>query len=478
MRHWPDTLLVTCVVGLAYACLRQDAVHHLDMHGVVRSVAAPPGEGARYAHFGYQWLALLLHWLLGPDAPLYRPLQWCSVIGAALAVGAGHRASLAIGLDRVRALLAAAGAGATLTALHFATVAEIHAVFWLPVNLMFWALAAFVRTPRAGAAALVGVLSAVAAAVHSSGHVLPGLLLLALLAARAPSMHGWRRVAAWWGLMLLAHAGGSAVLLACDRIFVGFADDTVSQGFLAETLARWQGFGALPGLYWREWLRPFAPFSVIVLLALLRRELRAPAAACLVGLVGYLAIDLVLLIGLVEHGAYALPLALPAAALAAALSTGRFGALSAVMVLLTALGCALPRVISQDPARVPRPEFAQGLAAWRAAHPGSTFVLGGYAEIDSMLVHGAPTWHHTILEPEFAVWLEPARDAGFVRERLLARVRRAAANGGSFVLSTEAATLFTALPRNLGILAAPNGEFVVERVSEGAFGGLALHPAR
>ncbi len=474
MRHWPDTVLLTVLAGLAYACLRQDAVHHLDMHGVVRSVVAPAGEGVRYAHFGYQWLALALHSLLGPDAPLFRPLQWCSVVAAALAVGAGHRACVAIGLERWRAVCAAAGAGATFTAMFFATIAEIHAVFWLPVNLMFWALAAFVRAPRAARAVLVGGLGAGAAAVHSSGHVLPGLMLLALLAARLPAARGWAAVAKWWAVMLGAHLAASLLLLWGDRLCVGFASDAASQGFLNETLARWQGFGALPGIVWREWLRPFAPYSVLVLVALLRRESRAPALACLVAMLGYLAIDLALLIGLVENGAYALPLALPMAALSVAVVRRTIAAAAA----LVAIGIAVPHVLLQDPARVPRPEFARALGGWRAAHPGSTFVLGGYAEIDSMLVYGAPTWHHTILEPEFAVWLQPQRDAAFVRERLVARVRKAAANGGALVFSTEAATLFTSLPRNLEILDSPGGEFVVDAISAGAFGGIALHPPR
>ncbi|MCB9884072.1 MAG: hypothetical protein H6838_01195 [Planctomycetes bacterium] len=474
MRHWLDTLLLTLFAALAYACLRQDAVHHLDMHGVVRSVVAPPGEGVRYGHFGYQWLVLALHWLLGPDAPLYRPLQWCSVVAAALAVGAGHRACLAIGFDRMRAALVAVGAGGTLTATFFATVAEIHAVFWLPVNVMFWALAKFVRSPRVPGAVLVGALGAAAAAVHSSGHVLPGLMLLAMLAARLPGAAGWGRVAVWWSSMLGTHVAVSLLLLLIDHVCVGFASDAASQGFLAETLARWQGFGALPGIAWREWLQAYAPFSLMALAALLHPSTRAPASACLIAVLGYLAIDLVLLIGLVEHGAYALPLALPLAALTA-LRFGRAGAAAAAAV---AIGIAVPHVLRQDPARVPRPEFARALGAWRVEHPGSTFVLGGYAEIDSMLVYGAPIWHHTILEPEFVVWLEPQRSAAFVRERLVARIRKAAANGGALVFSTEATALFTALPRNLEILSDPRGEFVVETVAAGAFGGIALHPPR
>ncbi|MCA8967051.1 MAG: DMT family transporter, partial [Planctomycetes bacterium] len=214
--------------------------------------------------------------------------------------------------------------------------------------------------------------------------------------------------------------------------------------------------------------------GLMALAALLHPSTRAPASACLIAVLGYLAIDLVLLIGLVEHGAYALPLALPLAALTA-LRFGRAGAAAAAAV---AIGIAVPHVLRQDPARVPRPEFARALGAWRVEHPGSTFVLGGYAEIDSMLVYGAPIWHHTILEPEFVVWLEPQRSAAFVRERLVARIRKAAANGGALVFSTEATALFTALPRNLEILSDPRGEFVVETVAAGAFGGIALHPPR
>lgn len=471
MGTWRDTLGIALLAAVAYALLRQDAVHHLDMHGVVRSVAAPAGEGARYGHFGYQWLAWCLHALLGPDAPLYRPLQWCSVVAAALAVGAGHRACLASGLGRGPAAAAALGAGATGVAVFFATIAEIHAVFWLPVNLAWWSLAGCLRAPSLARGARTGALLGLAAAVHSSGHLLPLLGLLAALAVVYSQRRDWRSRAAAMLAVWLGHALVFGLLRGVDRALFAFADEAAAQGFLRETLARWQGFAALPGLLWREIVLPYLPFVVLVPVVALHRAARPLAVALAIGFAGYLAIDLSLLIGLVERGAYALPLAVPAAALVAwRLGAGKAWLAALAAALVTAF--AMPRW--HDPARVPEPEFARGLASWATAQPGATFVLGGYAEIDSLLVHGAPRWHHTILEPEFVVWLQPGTPDRQVRAALTERVRRAAASGGALVLSREAAALFGSLPRNLAILVAPDDELEVQDVAAGAFGGLAI----
>lgn len=471
MADWRDTLGITLLAAAAYALLRQDAVHHLDMHGVVRSVAAPAGEGARYGHFGYQWLAWCLHAVLGPDAPLYRPLQWCSVVAAALAVGAGHRACLASGLGRGTAAAAALGAAATSAAVFFATIAEIHAVFWLPVNLAWWSLAACLQAPSLGRAVRTGALTGLAAAVHSSGQLLPVLGLSAAMAVVCTVRRGWREYGVAMLAMLLGHAVGFAVLRGVDRALFAFADEAAAQGFLRETLARWQGFGALPGLAWREIVLPYLPYVVLVPLAGRHRASRPLAVALAIGFAGYLAVDLLLLIGLVERGAYALPLALPAAALVAwRLGAGKAWLAAAGAVVVTA--SVAPGW--HDPARVAKPEFARDLASWATAQPGATFVLGGYAEIDSLLVHGAPRWHHTILEPEFVVWLQPGTPDRQVRAALTERVRRAASQGGALVLSREAAALFGMLPRNLAILSAADDELEVANVDAGAFGGLAI----
>jgi hypothetical protein len=465
---WRDTLLLGLAAGLLYAALRQDAVHHLDMHGVVRSLAAAPADAPRYGHFGYQWLALALHHLLGPDAALYRPLQWCSVVGAALAVGAGHRALLAMGLRRGPAAAAAAAAAVTGAALFFATIAEIHAVFWLPTNL---AIASAARTLRGGSlwhAVGAGLWSGIATAVHSSGQLLPLLLLLGVVAT-TPQRDRWRRLAVATATAWLCHFAMFAGIVAIDARFGGFADPVASRQFLVDTLARWSGFAPLPGIAWRELAYPYLPLPFLVFAAVRHPELRAAALALLVAMLGFVAVDLALLHGLVEHGAYALPLAVPLAGLAVRCLPGRWS-WSPVPV---ALAAALPLVLQQDPARVPQPGFAAGLQQWRRQHPAATILLGGYAEIDSLLGFAPPLWHHTILEPEFAPWFDPRTPDTTVRASLVAWLERAEHAAGPLLFSREALGLFASLPRNSALLAA-DGVFVADPVQNGAFQGFVL----
>ncbi|MFM1872519.1 MAG: hypothetical protein RL398_1941, partial [Planctomycetota bacterium] len=371
-------------------------------------------------------------------------------------------------LPRARAVLAALGAGATGVAVFFATTAEIHAVFWLPTNLGWWALATALRRDGAVRALQAGLAFGLAAAVHSSGHLLPLLAVLGVLACPRDPMRwpGAVRRLETPVCVFLGHGVAFGLLRGADALLVGYASDAASQGFLSETLARWQGLAALPGLAWREWLLPYAPFCLAPLLALPYRALHLAGVALLVAVAGYLAVDLVLLIGLVEHGAYAIPLVFPAAALMVR-PFGGFGG----FVLMVVAGATTAATWKVDTARVPKPEFAQDLQAWNAANPGNAIVLGGYAEIDSVLVYGAPLWHHTILEPEFVVWLKPETTEAEVRSGLRARVDRAALAGGGLLLSREAVGLFASLPRNLAILVDAADDLEVREVQAGAFGG-------
>lgn len=458
---WNDTCWLTMVTALVYALLRQDAVHHLDMHGVVRSVVAEPGEGARYAHFGYQWLALLLH-SLNPDAPLYRPLQWCSVLGAALAVGVGHRVCINLGFARGAALVAAAGAAATGTALYFATVAEMHAVFWLPANLGFLQLAHALRGGARRHWWLAGLCFGVAAAVHGSGQLLLPLALLAVWAARAR----WLELV--W--LVLAHAVSFALLRAVDAATLRFADDAATMAHYQDTLARFAGIGSITEVLWREAIVPYFPFWLAPLLGLRSAASRRIAVALLLACSGYLLVQCLLLVGLLERGAYALPLALPLAAFL----THQWGARLALAAAVLAAGSGVLPLLQQDPQRIPTPAFAAGLAEWARAHADDQYLLGGYSEIDSMLVHGAPRWHCTIMEPEYVIWLDPTRPDAAVRDSLRAAVARAAAHGGGLVLSEQAVVLFAQLPRNRAILEDAMDDLELTEVQCGALRGQRL----
>jgi hypothetical protein len=482
MRHLPDTLLLTAIALGAHLVLRQDAVHHLDMHGVMRSLVAPPGEPGHYAHFGFQWLALALHRLLGPEAPLYPALQAVVACTSAAAVGVGHRACLAAGLDRIGAFAAALGAAGTLACLHFATVVEIHGVFALPAAVAWWLLARLVGEPAVGAALALGAGTACATAVHNSGHLLAVLVPLALWAARWPERIGWRRTATLAAATLLAHVAVFVLLRLVDRATVARADDEATGWFLRATLERFQGFAALPAVLRREWLLPMAPWSLGFVLALRVRSLRPAVAACALAVLGYWLVDWLLLVDDVdERGAYALPLALPAAALTVVLLRRwpvPVGPLALALALAAAAVPAVLRVRSEDRARVPDPAFGRAVAAWAQLEPRAVLVLGLWPEIDSVLVHARPLWNRTIVEPPFVPLWDPTAGPDAVQGAFAALLAKARARGGPLVFSAgaEAVLRQSANPHTQALLRDLPARCRVEPIAAGAFTGLAVRP--
>ena len=308
-------------VGLAlfafccYWLLRQRALHGYDVYDFINWLQM--GKASHHIHYLYMPLMDSMHragrWL---GATPYQTLLFASCLGGALAVLLLHRAGAALGLPRADAALAAAFAAGTPAAVFFATVAEIHAVFYAFFGLACWRWAALHCRPSSTRALTLGLCTALAAAVHATGHLLVLLLpmlTLGLTRPRAP----WLRLGV---LFVLAHATCTLALDAgLRRATVDLRHEGII-GFILQCIAQLPLGWNIVGDVWREWLWPFLPLSVAPIVALFVRSTRRLAFAFWVAAGAFLAMTVILLFGkLVERGAYHLPLAWPAALLLLAL---------------------------------------------------------------------------------------------------------------------------------------------------------------
>lgn len=235
-----------------------------------------------------------------------------SQMGVALAAFAWHRAGARLGLPRGPAAVLV---GLCLTApaiLFFASVIELHAPFLAFAGLATYAAARLADRPSLPGACGLGLTSGLAVGAHATGH-----LLWLWLAPMACCMVRQRQAPRRW-LWLLAAAGvaHAATALSLAPVLRGLGADVrggaaaarlMHQGLSSEVL-RW-----LPAQAWHDWLRPFAPLSVVALLAL--RRGRCLGVVLLLGLAASLAVTLLLMAPTTENGAYLVPLVWPAALL-------------------------------------------------------------------------------------------------------------------------------------------------------------------
>lgn len=438
--HGFDSLALVAIAFAAYAALHQDAVYHIDSNALVRALAMPSPS---HAHFGVLWILHAVHACCGDSSPVYQPILTASSASAALAVGIGHRALLACGIARSESFLAGLGIATTLGWSNFATVVEIHAFCLPPASLFWWSLAAQLRKTGWQHAAATGLASGVASSIHYSCSVLPlmGIATLALMSRRSS---GSQRPLGPESLALLAaHAATFFGLQAVDAAVLGTADNSETVSWLTSRFESVPDLGTVVATAWHEWLLPFAPWSLGFLVAARHRGLRAATWTASAAWLGYLVVDLVVLQGWKERGAYALPMAIPTVALCAA-SWPRRWLLAGIVV-----GASLSvwNHCQQDPARLPTPEFGLAVQQYREHHPKTLFVLGGCSELDSVLVHCAPTAHHSIFEHPFTTWLSSALDDGTAIRQFLAWTRTATAGDASVFFSADAVRTLESIPR-------------------------------
>ncbi len=377
---WVDAAWICALGLLVYGLFGADTFYKADgQHLVLRLIH----RDTHYPHHKLYMPALIAFGDV--VAPLglspYRVAVWFSAVGVALGIALTRIGFGLLGEPRGRATLATLLVAGCPAIVLFACVVEFHGPFFALAALALVGFAALCARPTAVRAVLLGVLTSVAAGMHASGLVLPGLLLpwfvVRQRANPAQAQAGRSSVAPlpktlWLAALAAAvHVGLTRVLAAPDR-----ATEFIATGF-----SHPQGIAFLPGVIVDEWLAPFLPLSVLVFAAAFRRSTRGELAALLIGLAPYLYACLRLVVGDKEWGAYLLPAAIPAALLVVR-SLPRGAVLAAFLVSALLAGRELVR-LDRSPEYL---RYAQGVVQATGGKP-ALLLLGDPAEVGPCLVH-------------------------------------------------------------------------------------------
>ncbi len=151
---WLATAAVVLGAGALFALLHQRAMHGEDTRLFVLWLAAGPNGdvGALPRHFLFLPLLHAFGDLLRPlGASWYTVLWLAAVLGSALGLGALHRAARTLVPSGASPLWLPLALSLVPTWFFFATAAEIHGVFVLPLGLSWWALTHFLQRPNVAA---------------------------------------------------------------------------------------------------------------------------------------------------------------------------------------------------------------------------------------------------------------------------------------------------------------------------------------
>lgn len=391
---WRDSLGLAIATLLLALVLAQRALHGLDAHHFIAQLRDHTSQ--IYSH--RLFLPLMHGWhrvLTRLGSSPFASLQLASAVGTAWWTLAVHRASVHLGCDRRTAVMVAALAATTPGVVFFATVVEIHGVFLAFAGSAFWGWAHAVRAPRGSRFALLGVLTALAAGVHTSGHFLLWLLPALTFGlhrhnatvARGADSEPWPTAPAWrlWLATLAAHATTTLIVASMCPTPHGFPESLTDVGQNVRTVLTYlEPRLAAPWretllLLWNEWLQPFCPLSYLALAGLAARA-RWLAVGVLAGILPLVALVWALLTSdASERGAYLLPFACSGALLACAWLPRWAQAAALVLSLALAIG----QVLAHD-RHVDDPKLAPGVRAIVQDQP-AFLLCGTFLEFEQVL---------------------------------------------------------------------------------------------
>lgn len=306
------TLLIAIGALIVYWALRA-ASFYGDGSALLFKVAR--GETAWLNHPLFPPLiGRLARFLARPGLPLFDAMSLLSATGAAVFAACAHRAGLRLGLVPARAAVLALLCIVTPVVVTLATVVEVPGPFLGAAGPALWLAVHLVRTPRLLVAILLGCTTGLAQGLHGSGaFLLPGLMVL--LACERRAAHLPRPVLRTLADLLIA--GGCHVAFLCTAIAVLRPGVPVASLWHSDTLDQaLRQIGALPA--WHrvlliEWGVPFAPLSLVPLLALVIRTSN-PVRLALWGLtVPALVVNTLVFREAATHGTYLIPLVFPCA---------------------------------------------------------------------------------------------------------------------------------------------------------------------
>jgi hypothetical protein len=370
-RWEPAVWFVLCLA--LYTALAHEAFYKTDGPDIVRLFDDHLLRGAPLRHpwhVGFLPALEVFRRVLGVLGlqPGYVQLgDWFSAFGAALGVAAARAGMRQLALPAATARLASLALALCPGTLLFATVVEFHGPLLGMVGVAFWWTCVVVARPTWCGFVGLGVLGHAAFLIDGQALFLPAWLLSFYLARRwGNGTH--REDLARAGVAAAVHGVLFLVLPKLAPGFYGFWAD-MQAGLREEgAMGTPQSLDYAPTIFVQEWLWPLLPVSALVFVAPLRRALRLEFAAFVIGLLPFLYLSVRLLVGEPEHGAYVLPLVLPAALLVAQFAGTRWRApvaLSLLLGLWPLLGAPRTHLASQAEFDA---QFARGVAAATGAH--------------------------------------------------------------------------------------------------------------
>ena len=363
------------IAFLVYAVLRQDCFYRHDGWGFFTAI--DQGQPFHSAH------------------PFYLPLTraWCGMlailgIGTFAAAGLFSAFGTAVGvaihalslrrLGRTDWVLGTAWVALCPAVLFFSTVVEIHGVFFAVASLSFYLTVVLVDTKSPLTAGALGCSLTVGFFVHTSGILLPLLYL------------PWYLRRARWDGRLIGTAVAAGVLALFSFAYllrsVGGRKGPPSFGSAEDVLGSLQNIAAeshrFDDVLWTEWLWPFFPVSLLIVIALFWKKWRFDGAVLLLTLLPYLVTCMLLLQETSETGAYLLPWILPASVLALDLLRPK----TAYFVVFCGALFGVRGIISHERTREVDPEWANSVAQ-TCGDESSYVMIWDDGEMDSLLLH-------------------------------------------------------------------------------------------
>lgn len=455
-------VLGACFLAL-YVVFARETLHPPDAARWIQQAHA--GDRNEHHHFLYNRIACATAaWAASFGVSAFVALRALSAVGGALAVVFAHRAFLRSGLAAPRAAIAAALVGSCPALGYYATTVEIHALHLASVALAFWSLAAAAESGGGVArgllgAARTGLLTGLAATIHSTGHLLVFVAVLPSLRQRRP-----RQMLALLGAHLLASTciarlAGEGVFAAQAVYFGAFLGDPPSAAAVARSV-------------WSEWLVALAPLSWLGILACVRGRLLAEARWLHLTCVPFLVTAVVLLRGeMLDHGSYPLPCAVPLAWLVARLVEPRVGA-AFVALGFSITWLSLPPTDTLGRER----RFCDAVVALDRAIP--VHVVGVTAEVDAVVrwATGIPADSVFVMNglrggPRDALpALATAFDERMAAARAMGRVPLLTAAGAAWLGAAPGDLLWRLRTEHIEV------QYRLERLDRGALEGWLLRP--
>ncbi len=392
---WRDGLWIGLAALACYVLLQQDTLYKADGH--YQLIQVHGGRIEHPEHFLYSpVLYVWMHLLEALGVSIYRAGTLLSAVAMAIGVAISHRGFGVLGLSRARSALAAGLVATAPAIVFFATVVELHALFFAFASTAFVAAARLAERPTLRRGLVLGLATGVAYLTHATGILLVpmfGGMCLALALER-----GQRPVAMLRALVVAGVA--YTVIMFGMPLLLSWAGFAVSVGRASKHFFIYaqQHIGQLdlyPQSIWQDWVWRFLPLSVAWIPAACARSNRLLGLVFLAAVLMYSTTTLAILGPKSEWGAYNLPLTWLAALLIA--RTGPAWWTGATIVLGAVLAVVQVKQHDTDPSRA----FAQGVAEATAGR-SAVIIIGNHLEIEGILVHNPQLSIHHLLD--WAAW--------------------------------------------------------------------------